>query len=373
MVFLFHAFNFRALWMGVDLFFVLSGYLITGILLRLKERRATGGYWRPFYFRRILRILPPYLGFLLVLSISIKVPWGQIWYWYAFFGANLPTGLRIAIPAMIPLWSLALEEQFYFVWPGVVLLCSIGTLRKIACLVILVVPILRALCTPLFSNPEPIYNFTPFRVDLLACGAFIAIAEIEDAGWILRKRRLAWYGLIGAGTLLPVLSLLKGFRAGANTVFFNSLGYSLVVVLMGSLLVVALNLRKGIAHRILASGPLTYMGVISYTFYLYGVLVLQKIGEHIHSRAVVALVAFILTGTLAAFSWSFLESPILRLGRKTATLRKLSPTINENQNASSDHQPFPAAGIVVTASTSHGTDSLPSQIGVDPEFETTSS
>ena len=69
MVFATHALSIPLLWMGVDLFFVLSGYLITGILLRLKEERITGGsYWKPFYFRRIRRIMPPYIGFLILIT-----------------------------------------------------------------------------------------------------------------------------------------------------------------------------------------------------------------------------------------------------------------------------------------------------------------
>jgi peptidoglycan/LPS O-acetylase OafA/YrhL len=121
MVFTTHALHIPLLWMGVDLFFALSGYLITGIFLGLKDRRGTGGgYWKPF--RRVRRILPPYLGFLIFLTIFFHLPWARIWYWYAFLGANLALALgKVEVAAMTPLWSLAAEEQFYFIWPWIVL------------------------------------------------------------------------------------------------------------------------------------------------------------------------------------------------------------------------------------------------------------
>jgi peptidoglycan/LPS O-acetylase OafA/YrhL len=155
--------------MGVDLFFVLSAYLITGILLRLKESHATGGgYWSSFYSRRIRRILPPYIAFLVVLSIFVGVPWQHIWYWYVFFAPNIPLALgKVILAAMGPLWSLGVEEQFYFVWPWLVLAFSKEGLRGIALGVIVISPFLRAICTPLFNTHFPIYSLTIFRADTL--------------------------------------------------------------------------------------------------------------------------------------------------------------------------------------------------------------
>src|SRR5215813_4892149 len=88
-VFLNHALHVPTFWSGVDLFFILSGYLITGILLRLKEWQAAeggrGGWWRSFYVRRACRILPPYVSFLGIVGLFFSVPWSHIWFWYAFF------------------------------------------------------------------------------------------------------------------------------------------------------------------------------------------------------------------------------------------------------------------------------------------------
>jgi len=73
MVFAYHALHVPLFWSGVDLFFVLSGYLITGVLLRLKEKQETEGYFKPFYFRRFKRIAPPYLGFMVFLDLVLRV------------------------------------------------------------------------------------------------------------------------------------------------------------------------------------------------------------------------------------------------------------------------------------------------------------
>ena len=169
MVFFYHAFNIPVFWSGVDLFFVLSGYLITGVLLRLKEHHGIGvkgrsRAWRMFYLRRGRRIFPPYVGFLLAVSLVYAVPWAKVWYFYVFFGANVATLLYpLPFVAMIPLWSLAVEEQFYFVWPTVVFLTRSATLKKVALGVIVTVPVLRAICTLFVSTHDAIYFLTPFR------------------------------------------------------------------------------------------------------------------------------------------------------------------------------------------------------------------
>jgi peptidoglycan/LPS O-acetylase OafA/YrhL len=313
MVFADHALLIPLLWMGVDLFFVLSGYLITGILLRLKEqRRAGGGYWKPFYVRRMRRIIPPYLGFLVVLTFVFRPHWAQIWYWYAFFGANLALALgRVQVAAMSPLWSLAVEEQFYFIWPWVVLLCSRKTLRRVALAVIIVSPLLRAGFTPVFATHFPIYCLTIFRADTLAAGAFIALSETEDAHWVERHSRLALGSVIMVLVLLGALSFFPNFRTGANSVLFNSIGYSLSVGLFGAALIYILGIRQGLLYNILTSRPMRFMGLISYTFYLYFLAVSLKVQEFVHSRALIAALAFIVTLIISSISWRYFESPIL--------------------------------------------------------------
>jgi peptidoglycan/LPS O-acetylase OafA/YrhL len=164
MVFLFHALQVPVFWSGVDLFFILSGYLITGILLRLKVQGDNGGTCVSFYVRRACRILPPFIGFLAMATLFFHVNWTHVWYWYVFFDANLASATHHnAVRAMVPFWSLAVDEQFYFIWPWVVLFASQKTLKKITAGVIVIAPVLRAICTPVFSSHWPVYSLTPNR------------------------------------------------------------------------------------------------------------------------------------------------------------------------------------------------------------------
>jgi peptidoglycan/LPS O-acetylase OafA/YrhL len=111
-VFVHHALHVRLLWSGVDLFFILSGFLITRVLLDAKHH-SLGGYFAHFYARRARRILAPYLLTLIVASFFVGLAWARHWYFYLLF-TNLLRPLHIALPvAFEPLWSLAVEEQFY--------------------------------------------------------------------------------------------------------------------------------------------------------------------------------------------------------------------------------------------------------------------
>jgi peptidoglycan/LPS O-acetylase OafA/YrhL len=322
MVFFYHAFNVPVFWSGVDLFFVLSGYLITGVLLRLKERQGMGGEGRSaacrmFYIRRARRIFPPYVGFLLAVSLVYAVPWAKVWYFYLFFGANVATLLYpLPFVAMIPLWSLAVEEQFYFVWPMVVFLARSATLKKVALGVIVTVPVLRAICTLFVSTHDAIYFLTPFRVDTLACGAFIAVAQYENPEWIQLHRLFAARFASAAAVIFCVLSLSARFRLTANSMAFNSVGYSLIAVIFGGALIYVLARQDGLVWSVLTNKPLRYMGLISYTFYLYHFGVLAVLHTHVQSKVLVAILGLGICGTIAAISWRFLEAPILGAARR---------------------------------------------------------
>jgi peptidoglycan/LPS O-acetylase OafA/YrhL len=317
MVFATHALHVPLLWMGVDLFFVISGYLITGILLRLKQQSRTAtGYWKPFYLRRVRRIIPPYIGFLILLSLFFYVPWAHVWYWYVFFGANFALAFgKVPIAAMSPLWSLAVEEQFYFVWPWIVLLCDKKALRRIACVVVIASPILRAVLTPVFADHFPIYCLTIFRADTLAAGAFIALSENGNANWAAQHRRAALVALVAAVGLFAILSWFPSFRTAANSVLFNSVGYSLSVAFFGGAFTFALGLRQGFLYNLLISPPVRYLGLISYTFYLYHVAVLLKVEEYIHPAKLAVPVAFAVTVLISAMSWQLMESRLLGFRR----------------------------------------------------------
>jgi peptidoglycan/LPS O-acetylase OafA/YrhL len=163
-VFLYAGLGVPLLWMGVDLFFVLSGFLITGILL---ERKQTGtSYFRYFYSRRAKPILPPYCLLMVISSLLFGTAWLRHWYWFAFFLTNIPLAFhQLSHPSLGVLWSLAVEEQFYVIWPVVVLLTREALLSWVAWGLLLLAPILRVLATPHLATFAPIYNLTPFRME----------------------------------------------------------------------------------------------------------------------------------------------------------------------------------------------------------------
>jgi peptidoglycan/LPS O-acetylase OafA/YrhL len=154
-------------------------------------------------------------------------------------------------------------------------------------------------------------------------GAFIALAASRDPQWIGRHRRLALGSSVLALALLVSLSILPSFRAGANSILFNSTAYSLSAVCLGGTLIYVLGLQKGLLHTLLTSAPLTYLGLISYTFYLYHEAVLLQVSRYLHSPILIALAAFAVTVLISMLSWHLFEAPIL--GRSTKRPVKDSP------------------------------------------------
>jgi peptidoglycan/LPS O-acetylase OafA/YrhL len=262
-----HEFDAPLLWGGVDIFFVLSGFLITGILIRQKE--SGGPYFSYFYARRVRRLLVPYLLLLVVSSLLFGTAWMKHWYWFAFFAANIGTLLdQMGHVSLNPLWSLAVEEQFYFVWPIVVMGVRRNALLIVSLIILIATPILRGVATPWFDTRFPIYYLTPFRMDLLASGAILAWLHRWNRPWLDRLSYWPQVALFVIPGLVVFLSVIDpGFRTGANTVRGNVLIYEFMNMMATSLVVTAL-LGRGLICRFLRNPILRYIGTISYSMYL---------------------------------------------------------------------------------------------------------
>lgn len=309
-VFFCHAYKIPLLWMGVDLFFVLSGFLITGILLRMKQTEPDT-YFRNFYLRRALRILPPYALFIAMVAVCLKIDWSGIWYWYAFFGANVAESLSRGGPNVLtPVWSLAVEEQFYLVWPLLVYFLSQRTLKRVLVGAIVVAPVLRGLATLVVSSHWPIYFLTPFRMDLLSAGSLLAVLWDRDQSRVNSWNRVAAWAMVAIACAFGSLSLNPGFRTGANTVLFNVLGYSLSAAFFASAVLCVLTMSKGAVYQVLTWRPLRYLGTISYMMYLVHGLMLKL--AHDSGVRCYPLLALPATIAFSALSWHLLEHPILQ-------------------------------------------------------------
>ena len=311
MVFFHHAFQIPLLWSGVDLFFILSGYLITTILLRDRERMSFGKMLKQFYVRRAERILPAYFLFLLLAYGMVRTDLNHLWPFYLFFLQNIPYAFHmISAGPLIPLWSLAVEQHFYLLWPPVIYFLPRRWLKVCMLLLMAVTPLLRALCTPLFASPDAIYCLTPFRVDALAAGALAALLlpQCRPAGTI----RLAKVSMLVGVVAYALLSLHPWFRRSTHSEMFNSFAYSLNILILGGLFVWAVLSRDTPLTRFLSLKPLRWLGRISYMFYLLHLGILMH-SIAMFKRPLGAVVGFAVTAGLASLSWRFVEKPILSL------------------------------------------------------------
>lgn len=307
-VFLHHAFQVPMLWLGVDLFFILSGFLITDILLS-DRHKAPREYFGHFYQRRAKRILPPY-AVLLIFASAVLGFHGWIHHWYLYlFLMNVLVAFQIPHPqSLMMLWSLAVEEQFYVFWPWVVLYCDETLIGLLAAALLILVPVLRWLCTPFFANEWPIYALTPFRMDCLAAGALLCVVWRKAPEFL---RRYGTYALV-----LPVVSLAglqwlgsDGITTSRDTPIGNIMIYEFSM--WGCFGVMAWALAgRGVA--VLRSKPLVYLGRISYTVYLVQLLMLQICSRYLTGRFVIAASALVLILGFATVSWFLLEKPLLQ-------------------------------------------------------------
>jgi peptidoglycan/LPS O-acetylase OafA/YrhL len=300
-------------WMGVDLFFVLSGFLITGILV---DTKRTQGYFKNFYARRCLRIWPLYYSAILFMFVLLPLvhpseaqavfgarsqPWWAYFLFLQNFFVPVPT---MAAGLLGVTWSLAIEEQFYLVWPLVVRFCSESQLRRIALGVICVSPLLRFY---LSLHSVNIYSNTFCRLDGLMAGAFLALI-VRSSSFVPSKYLwAAWITLFVSAPLALALDALH----------IRWIVFSLVSLAAVSFAYLGLFSKQRFLQSLLTNRLLVYTGTIS-----YGIYVLEKI-PHDFVKALslerYALIVFPITAVatfaLAVLSWNLLEKPFLKLKR----------------------------------------------------------
>jgi peptidoglycan/LPS O-acetylase OafA/YrhL len=313
MVLVHHMLRVRALWMGVDLFFVLSGFLITGILYNEKQK-PFGKYIGGFYARRAKRILPPYVIVMLLATIFIDRIWLQYWYMYVG-GMNFVAAFHPDQAAPLPLWSLAVEEQFYLLWPLAVFWLDRKHLIRCALAMMAIAPVLRYVCTPLFAREWAIYMLLPFRMDTMAAGALIALLWPELKERLVAVPWLRWR-ILSAATIAMAVSCICLYLLDihhlspvSNRPLANFATYECTLGICGSFFFVAL---IGFGKRLLTLWPLMFLGQISYTLYLA------------HIPAVILMpgrppiVPFAASVLFATAMWYAVEKPILSYKHKQA-------------------------------------------------------
>ena len=332
-------------WIGVDLFFVLSGFLITGILC---DSRNNAGYFRTFYTRRSLRIFPLYyaavIAFFLILPLLFahldvvrSNTGGQAWYWTHLSNVLVAQrGWDAASPYVAHLWSLAVEEQFYLVWPLVVLLLSSrGLLRFCAGIIVFSF----ALRCYLFTTGANVAGFvlTPARMDTFAFGAIVALA-VRDAGLYARVRRLATPAALVSTAVLGALVVLRGVPDKFDPVM-GTVGFSALAALSAAaIFFAAAGAGSTRYNMVLAARGLRFFGKYSYALYIFHQPIalllngaglstaLARVGvSGIAAHIVFAIVATAASVTASLISWHLLEKQFLKLKDRVAVRASHAP------------------------------------------------
>jgi peptidoglycan/LPS O-acetylase OafA/YrhL len=303
--------------MGVTLFFVLSGFLITGILLKCREealsaRSSVGWSLRQFYIRRFLRIFPAFYLVILIAFVFAQQNRASLG-WHAAYLSNVYFARQGAmLGPLAPFWSLAVEEQFYLVWPLVVLLTPPRRLRLTIVCIIIGSVLYRLIAVICGLNEIAVAALPMGCLDALGIGALLAVAgpgsaTLEKLG--LRLGSILWLMLVAAHLFVPMPRI--------------ELVYSRTVVALFSLGLVAGAARGfgGPFGWLLQARPIVYLGTISYGLYLYHNLTPRLLSRFLPSLGlaehgpghIVLLIAS--TVLIATVSWFFYEYPMNSLKR----------------------------------------------------------
>lgn len=303
-------------WLGVNLFFVLSGFLITGILLDTKGRPD---YYRRFYLRRVQRILPAYLATITVLCLFHYLTPGAVLVSLLFL-VNYDRALPVAT-GYGPFWSLAVEEQFYLLWPMLVAKVNIRVFTAIAIAICLVDPGLRWLVGSGHVHwLGDVHESTVLIADNLAIGALAAVFARSSQGTLRNGRK---WGLVAI--LTGVIVLLAGIPFGIlhrTTVVGAVLQTTPWNLFFTGLLLFLLGLQSPWCSS-LAAAPLRFLGYISYGLYLIHLLIFNaydwcvaRLPESFHNPLHQVFLRLLIAGsaavTVAWLSRRFFEEPFLR-------------------------------------------------------------
>jgi peptidoglycan/LPS O-acetylase OafA/YrhL len=324
-------------WCGVDLFFVLSGFLITGILFDAKNDPH---YFRGFYMRRVLRIFPLYYGFLFVVfalmplehhfpSLIRQHMTEQVWLWSYLtnFAYCFSPRLFIEKLHLSHFWSLAVEEQFYLVWPAVILFFRPKTAIRFTVVCIVSALFLRFVLIRDHVNAVTVFNLTPCRMDSLATGALCALlirVNINTMKLLKAARLVTVFSAVG---LLCVLALRDG--SDADNPIMQSVGYSFLAFLFAGILLLSLDLSRGNVLSWFLSCPiLVLFGFYSYAIYVFHyplVHVFNRwfsvnlLSRDLHSRllglGVHVLCSVLVSLLIAMLSWNLYERHFLKFKR----------------------------------------------------------
>jgi peptidoglycan/LPS O-acetylase OafA/YrhL len=329
-------------WVGVDLFFVLSGFLITGILI---DTRTNDDFFRSFFLRRTLRIFPLYYAFLFLVFVALPIVRAsgpephRLWLLSYLGNVLMATGGWEAMPSHTThLWSLAVEEQFYLLWPLVVYWADGKKLVRICALAFLLAIGTRIGLHLYTANGIAGYTLLPARLDPLAAGALLAtlVRTARGAELVLRSAKPVALGSLALLLGIAGWNLLArplGSPLPPLALNVQVAGYPAIALLAAAVVVMAITAGEGsYVQRLLTSTPLRSLGRYSYAIYLFHVPLRDAMrsrflstgslplvfGSQILAQLAVILVGLSLTYLLAIVSWHAYEKHFLGLKDRLA-------------------------------------------------------
>jgi peptidoglycan/LPS O-acetylase OafA/YrhL len=322
---------------GVILFFVISGFLITGILLdcrwpALVENPQKALSLRQFYIRRFLRIFPLYYTVLLILFIFNAIPVRETIFWHLCYGTNFYFLNRGWQGSIGHFWSLSVEEQFYVVWPFLILFVPRKRLLPLVAGVVLLSPAYRILVSlfwPSIKLPG-ILVFANF--DSLGLGALLALIRhskvaFHPAKWLIRHTNaILWFSL-SAYVCIYVVQ-----HTSLNSIWIGAFEYTFLSAFFACAVQAVSGGICGIGGKILEFRPFLYLGKISYGLYVFHGLImpalktvilpivpgLSRVWDFLPCRITLAALS---TVAISAFSWHLFERPINNLRQKFPYVR----------------------------------------------------
>ena len=330
LILLYHHSLLNSGWLGVDLFFVLSGYLITNVLRRTCSDE---GYWREFWIKRATRILPPLLVLLVTVELLYRLPAIWVGGCLVSFG-DVFAYLKSTFEPTRPLWSLAVEEHFYFFWPFAVRYMPRRKLMTLLVAIILLEPISRGLFTYLYRPDwSTFYFLTPFRLDAIGLGSLLSLLLENKSAWL---ERYAGWATVATCALYGLTRTLAGvsFTRDGNSPLYNGAAYFLVAITAFFLIAHLLLRPTTMLAKLFSWRPLVWFGNISYGLYLYQLtirdLLMRVYGLPPHRifwlSATVSTVA-------AWLSFRFMEEPMILWGKQLADSFRTTPVPVQVQTA----------------------------------------
>lgn len=302
---------------GVDLFFLLSGFLITGILL---QNRGADRALATFYARRVLRIFPVYylalLGLIVAGGISndaSAIAASDAW-WYVIYLQNIPWTFSSSISGPGHLWSLAVEEQFYLAWP--LLVFGVSTRRLVQTCVALIVAGIATRAYFVLQGWTTFY-FTLCRMDGLVTGALLAVAFHQREHWARVAATAARVAVAVALIGVPCSLWFLGRGSDAFAVFKPLM----MALLYGGLVAATIQASPlSPIARFFSLWPLRVTGKFSYAFYVAHPMAIAATGVVSRNLGISLALALTATYSIAIASWYAIERPILRLKERLPTV-----------------------------------------------------